>query len=208
LCDELRALVGLGVRHLSIYALTIEPDTMWPKLVQKGQRELPDADRQADCLQAVERELTRAGLEHYEVASYARSKADRSQHNLRYWSWSDYIGLGPSAASATFGRDGTVTRRTNVRGLAKWIARPEQADVETLGAERAAAEGLWLGLRRLDGFRIEDFLARFTAVDRRWVENRVADQLARGNLEWVRTDRLRVTPQRWLFHDEICAALL
>ncbi len=201
---DVDALVDAGVEHVSIYALTIEPSTPWPKLVARGARAMPDPDAQADALLAAESALQHRGLHHYEVASYARSEDARSQHNFGYWTWRDYVGLGPSAASARAHAGGTA-RRTNPRGLTAWQAAPPEEEI--LDPEHAAAEGLWLGLRVLPGLSISAFLARFPAATRELVEARTAAQRDLGNLV-LDGDVLRVAPGRWLHHDAIAADLL
>lgn len=205
---DVEGLLDTGVEHVSIYALTIEPGTPWASLVRRGRRHLPEAEAQAERLHEAASLLESAGLRHYEVASYARPGA-MAQHNLAYWSWRDYIGLGPSAASACYGVDGSVARRTNARGFGPWAADPAGgAEHERLAGATAAAEGLWLGLRALDGVDVGAFLRRFVAVDEAWLRARVATQIERGNLERTPAGRLRVAAGRWLWHDEIGADLL
>ena len=156
--DDLQALLDTGLDHVSIYALTIEEGTPWEALVRRGTRARPDADAQADRLLQAEQALTAAGLEHYEVASYARGDA-RARHNQGYWQWRDYLGLGPSAASARYTAEGEVRRRTNPRGVERWSADPlTEATEERLDPRAAAAEGLWIGLRQLDGISEAAFL--------------------------------------------------
>lgn len=202
---DLDELLAAGVEHLSVYALTIEAGTPWPKLVRRGLRVLPDDDAQSELLRAAERELAARGWDHYEVASYARPGCE-AIHNGKYWRGADVIGLGPSAVSVRHG-PGRVERRRNARGLAGWRAQP-LGERERLDGEAAAAEGLWLALRRLRGFDVAAYLARF-AVDRSWLERRVARQLALGNLELFDGGaRLRVAPGRWLWHDSIAVDLL
>ncbi len=206
LAADIDALIASGVGHVSIYALTIEPSTPWIKLVRRGLRVLPDGDVQADMLELAERRLAGAGLEHYEVASYAKV-GQEARHNLLYWTWEDYAGLGPSAASATFGADG-VRRRSNPRGLAAWLAG-EDPQVDLLEPEEAAKEGLWVGLRLLRGVDVDAFLRAFPGVDRGWIERRIERPLALGNLEWCEEGRtLRVRPGRWLWHDSVGEAIL
>lgn len=238
---DVEGLLATGVEHVSIYALTIEAGTPWEALVRRGRRSTPDADAQAERLEQAAALLEAAGLRHYEVASYARP-GRRAVHNLGYWTWRDYVGLGPSAASARHAADGSVERRTNPRGLERWRAAlggagaapgGEEAEprgmgaepggagaepggmgeVERLDPEAAAAEGLWLGLRVLDGLDVGAFLRRFPRIDDAWLRARTAAQIGRGNLERVRLEGidqelLRVAPGRWLWHDEIGAALL
>ena len=203
---DLDGLLAAGVEHVSIYGLTIEPDTPWPKLVRRGLRVLPDEDAQTDLLQLAEVELEARGFGHYEVASYAKPGAE-AIHNSKYWRWVDVIGLGPSAASVRHCERASVERRSNPRGLDAW-GSGEPAIVERLDGEQAAAEGLWLGLRRLRGLDVNPYLARF-GVDRAWLEARTARQRQLGNLEWLDDGaRLRVAPGRWLWHDTIATDLL
>jgi oxygen-independent coproporphyrinogen-3 oxidase len=203
---ELDALLDAGVEHLSIYALTIEPDTPWPKLVRRGLRVLPDEDEQAERLLAAEQHLCARGFVHYEVASYARPGAE-ARHNGKYWRFVDVVGFGPSAASVRHGR-GVVERRSNVRGLSAWLDDPASPERERLEGERAAAEGLWLGLRQLGGLDVGRYLERF-AVDRRSLHARIARQLELGNLELREGGAvLAVAPGRWLWHDSIAVDLL
>lgn len=205
---DVEQLLATGVEHVSIYALTIEAGTPWEALVRRGRRRRPDAEAQAERLQEAAGWLEAAGLHHYEVASYARPGA-QALHNLGYWTGRDYVGLGPSAASARHGADGSVARRTNPRGLERWRAEPgAAAEEERLDPAAAAAEGLWLGLRALDGVDVAAFVRRFPALDAAWVRARVAPQVERGNLEWADGAILRVAAARWLWHDEIGTALL
>lgn len=203
LAIDVAGLVDAGAMHVSVYALTIESGTPWETLVRRGRRRLPDPDVQADLLVAAEAALTAAGLPHYEVASYGPV----ARHNLGYWTWRDYVGLGPSAHSAMFGGDGSVRRRGNRRGLDAWSADPSAGEVEQLGAHAAAVEGLWTGLRYLPGVDVAAYLQRFPAVDRGWIEARTRKQRERGNLE-LSDAVLRVAPGRWLWHDAIAADLL
>jgi oxygen-independent coproporphyrinogen-3 oxidase len=210
---DVEGLLATGVEHVSIYALTIEAGTPWEALVRRGRRSTPDADAQAERLGQAAALLEAAGLRHYEVASYARPGRE-AVHNLGYWTGRDYVGLGPSAASARHAADGAVERRTNPRGLERWRAEPGAAgELERLGPLAAAAEGLWLGLRALEGLDVAAFLRRRPAVDDAWLRARTAAQIGRGNLERLRqegtgAELLRVAPGRWLWHDEIGAALL
>ena len=202
---DLDRVLGLGVAHLSVYALTIEPGTSWPKLVRRGLRVLPDDDAQAGALEQTHARLVGEGLEHYEVASYARV-GERAQHNGVYWSWRDYVGIGPSAASAAYDGRGGVVRRTNPRGLDAWLtdAPPE---IEQLDPTAAAAEGLWLALRTADGVEIDAFLRRFAAVDEAWLRARVDRRVRSGDLQWHQR-RLCTAPGRWMVLDAIATDVL
>jgi len=202
--DDVARLVQAGVGHLSIYALTIEPGTPWVSLVRRGTRAMPDDDLQAELLGRVHAWGDAAGWAHYEVASYAASPDDRAVHNLGYWTGRDYIGLGPSAASATVLPDGSVVRRTNPRSDDPAGTAPSE---EALDPRTAAAEGLWLGLRVLTGMSIARWLARFPGVDEAWLERRIERCVRRGDLH-REGDLLAIAPGRWLHHDAIAVELL
>jgi oxygen-independent coproporphyrinogen-3 oxidase len=204
---DVATLVDAGAEHLSIYALTIEPDTPWIRLVERGTRSMPDPDAQADALRATEAALAGAGFVHYEIASWARTPSAQSRHNLGYWTGRDYVGLGPSAASARALPGGGLHRRTNPRGFDPWPgAAPDE---EILSPAHAAAEALWLGLRVLTGLPVADFLRRFPGYDRAWIDAATARQRELGNLLWSSDGQtLVVAPDRWLHHDAIAADLL
>ena len=91
--NDVRTALGLGVGHISAYQLTLEPNTAFAAAPPP---ELPDADRAADIADAVETELAAAGLEHYETSAHARV-GERCLHNLNYWLFGDYLGIGAGA---------------------------------------------------------------------------------------------------------------
>lgn len=199
---ELQRVMSLGASHVSIYALTIEPGTPWERLAERGVRRLPQVDDAADALECCAAVLGGAGFVHYEVASYARGPA-YAVHNTGYWLGRDYVGVGPSAASAQHRGDG-VARRANPRGADWWAG--EGASVEVLDSESAAREALWLSLRLLEGVEIDGFLRRVHR-DRAWLDARTARARARGNIT-LDGGRMRVAAGRWMHHDDIAADVL
>jgi len=91
--SDVRTALGLGVGHISAYQLTLEPNTAFAAAPPP---ELPDADQAADIADAVEAELAAAGLDHYETSAHART-GERCLHNLNYWLFGDYLGIGAGA---------------------------------------------------------------------------------------------------------------
>lgn len=213
---SLRHCVEAGVEHISVYGLTIEAGSAWPKLVRRGQREMPDEERQAQALEHAAELLASAGYEHYEVASYARP-GRAALHNQKYWLGIDVLAVGPSGTSAQHGAagdpPGAVRRRRNPRGLTAW-AGGEAPDIETLAGEDAAGEAAWLGLRRLAGLDLATLERRFAGSGiaprgwAEWLEARAPRAFARGNLRWVTAERLAFGPGRWMWHDEVAEELV
>jgi putative oxygen-independent coproporphyrinogen III oxidase len=92
LADDLTQALALQPPHLSLYHLTLEPNTLFARFPPA----LPDEDEAAAMQEAIEAQLEAAGFEHYEVSAYARP-GHRARHNLNYWTFGDYLGLGAGA---------------------------------------------------------------------------------------------------------------
>ena len=93
---ELGEALAFGTGHLSLYQLTIEPGTRFATLAAKGDLVIPDGDAAADLFDATQAITRAAGLPRYEVSNHARP-GDESRHNLTYWRYGDYAGVGPGA---------------------------------------------------------------------------------------------------------------
>ncbi|MEG0990374.1 MAG: radical SAM family heme chaperone HemW [Gordonibacter sp.] len=135
--DSVREAVRLGVAHVSVYPLTIEPHTAFEQAVLKGALEEPDDDVEAAHMEIAARVLSEEGFERYEVASYARP-GFACRHNIAYWTGVPYLGIGRSAATMTQNAD----RRM----------RTQDGQVtDDLGLASMAAEDLMLGMRMTCG---------------------------------------------------------
>lgn len=97
--DTLRRAVETGAGHVSVYPLSVEPGTGLHRAIMSGALPEPDPDLAADMMLLAERVLGEAGLVRYETANHARP-GEESRHNLCYWTGGEYMGVGPSAASA------------------------------------------------------------------------------------------------------------
>jgi oxygen-independent coproporphyrinogen-3 oxidase len=155
--------------HVSTYALTVEPGTALAARVRRGELPLPDDDVQAARYEVADELLRGAGLEWYEVASFAASEAARCRHNVHYWRSADWWGIGPGAHSHVGG-----TRWWNVLHPSAYARRlaagrspeagREELDAPTRRFERIMleirmAEGLDLGLLSPAGRRQADAMA-------------------------------------------------
>ncbi|OAN66125.1 radical SAM family heme chaperone HemW [Sphingomonas sp. TDK1] len=155
---ELRRAIGFGTEHLSLYQLTIEPGTRFATLAAKGQLTIPDADTGADLFETTRAITAAAGLPAYEISNHARPGAE-SRHNLTYWRYRDYAGIGPGAHGR---RGGIATLRH--KKPENWLAA---IDRNGHGMEREdrlapvdrAVEALLMGLRIGEGVNLERITA-------------------------------------------------
>lgn len=147
---ELTRALGFGTGHLSLYQLTIEPGTRFATLVREGRFAPLDDDLAADLFDLTRSLTTAAGLPAYEISNHARP-GEESRHNLTYWRYQDYCGIGPGAHGRRGGR-ATVRHRKPENWLDA-VARTGNglAEERLLGAREAASEALLMGLRLSEG---------------------------------------------------------
>jgi putative oxygen-independent coproporphyrinogen III oxidase len=208
---ELRRALDLAADHLSLYQLTIEPGTVFEAAHRRGEIVLPDDDTAATLYDATAEEAARFGLLPYEVSNYARPGAE-SRHNLAYWRYADYAGIGPGAhGRLTLGGALTATRRH--RAPEPWAERVERdghgtMQQEALTTEERAREMLLMGLRLTEGIDITRFAARTgIPLDDALDQDVLARALAEDYL--VRTaTHLRATGEGRLRLDSLLAALV
>ncbi|MGH7210864.1 MAG: radical SAM family heme chaperone HemW, partial [Acetobacteraceae bacterium] len=209
--DELQAALAYAADHLSLYQLTIEPGTAFEARARRGELVLPDAEAAAELYLATAEAAARCGLAPYEVSNYARPGAE-SRHNLAYWRYGDYAGIGPGAhGRLTLGDAVMATRRH--RAPEPWAERVERhghgtAQEEALAPQERAREMLLMGLRLAEGIEPARFTAR-TGIA-------LADALdagtfvraeAEGYLGW-RDGRLTATAEGRLRLDALLPALV
>ena len=159
---ELQEALALAQGHLSLYQLTIEPDTPFASLHAAGKLVVPDADA-AHALYDVTQELTeRARLPAYEISNHA-TPGEESRHNLLYWRYGEYVGCGPGAHGRLL-FDGARHATSAERGPERWAERVERdgcgwiEETRLLPAEEAD-ERLLMGLRLTEGIALEPAVA-------------------------------------------------
>jgi putative oxygen-independent coproporphyrinogen III oxidase len=151
---ELGEALLLAADHLSLYQLTIEPGTRFATLASRGALSLPDEETAAQLYELTQEVLGAAGLPAYEVSNHARPGAE-CRHNLAYWRYEDYLGIGPGAEGRV-GRDGGKFATRQARSPERWLSAVETAGTgldETLLLSREAEieERLMMGLRLAEG---------------------------------------------------------
>ncbi len=188
---QLRHALGFGTDHLSLYQLTIEPGTRFASDVRRGGFTPLDDDAAADLYVATQ-ELTRAaGLPAYEISNHARLGSE-SRHNLTYWRYGDYVGIGPGAHGRRYGV--ATERHKKPENFLSAVARNGHGlrAEEVLDASTRAQEALLMGLRLAEGVDLAE-LSQRTGVSP-LVDDAAAARLVTLGLVERRDERLTVTP--------------
>ena len=204
---ELRAALAHAADHLSLYQLSIEPDTAFARLYEKGAFALPQDEEAADMYALTGEVCAEAGLSAYEVSNYAAPGAE-SRHNLVYWRYGDYAGVGPGAhgrITAGGKRHGLRARRLP----GDWIDSVERDGhgVEAMEDIAPAAQGdemMLMGLRLAEGVS----LARYAQISGVSLDPERIDALAQDGLLMREGDILRATPEGRMLLDAVLARLL
>ncbi|KQX18454.1 MULTISPECIES: radical SAM family heme chaperone HemW [unclassified Sphingomonas] len=204
---ELGRALGFGTEHLSLYQLTIEPGTQFASRMAKGDLTPLDSDLAAELFEQTRAATAAAGLPAYEISNHARPGAE-SRHNLTYWRYGNYAGIGPGAHGR---RDGVATVRR--KKPENWMARVAAnghgiEQEEDLPAEARAQEALLMGLRLAEGIDLGR-IASLSGLDvDRLVDRAATDRLARQGLLERRGERLTVTEAGMLLLDAILAEIV
>jgi oxygen-independent coproporphyrinogen-3 oxidase len=159
---ELEDALAFGTAPLSLYQLTIEPGTAYATLARQGKLIVPDEDVAAALYDVTETLCAASGLVSYEVSNYAKPGAE-SRHNLVYWRYGDYAGVGPGAhGRLTLGgrRMATEAERLPERWLAAVEQRGSSITLTDVSAD-AAREHLLMGLRLAEGIDLEVYRNRW-----------------------------------------------
>lgn len=162
---DLRQALACGVPHVSAYQLTIEPNTVFFSRPPR----LPAHDACADMQRRAEETLAEAGFEHYETSAFARP-GRRCRHNLSYWEFGDYLGIGAGAHGKVSFPD-RVTRHERIKQPAQYLKNENTVAAErTVSAEELPFEFMLNALRLVEGFPLALFQERtglpFTAIQR------------------------------------------
>lgn len=204
---ELEEAISLAADHLSLYQLTIEEGTPFYGLHKAGKLIVPDGELSAELYELTRQVCESHGLPAYEVSNHARPGAE-SRHNLTYWRYGDYAGIGPGAhgrLTTPRGKIATATERTPEQWL-KLVAENGHGMIETseLTASEQADELLLMGLRLREGIN----LRRWGALAGKTLDPDRTDFLIHhGMIELMDIDRIRCTPAGMLVLDAVVADL-
>jgi putative oxygen-independent coproporphyrinogen III oxidase len=204
---ELKRAIAEAAEHLSLYQLTIEPDTPFFGLYKAGKLIVPDEDLARDLYDLTQSVCSDAGLPAYEISNHARPGAE-CRHNLVYWRGHDYAGVGPGAHGRLTIDGRRVATATEKRPEA-WLMRVEETGTgftvdEKLTSGEAADEYLLMGLRLAEGIDT----ARYSALSGRSLDpKRISILREEGAVETTTDGRLRVTKSGFPLLDAVVADL-
>jgi oxygen-independent coproporphyrinogen-3 oxidase len=205
--EELKQALDFGTSHLSLYQLTIEPETPYALLHRNGQLQIPDEDIAAGLYETTQELTEAAGLPAYEISNHARP-GEESRHNLIYWRYGDYAGVGPGA----HGRIDLGGRRmatTAIKLPERWRDAVEKqghgfTEMTGVSNDEASREHLLMNLRLAEGIDLAAYESRWgTRPD----AGKIAALVEQGMLLQDK-DVLAATPRGRLVLNAVIAALL
>ncbi|ODU19753.1 MAG: coproporphyrinogen III oxidase [Sphingomonas sp. SCN 67-18] len=204
---ELSRALAFGTGHLSLYQLTIEPGTRFATLAASGKLTPVDPDHGATLFELTRAMTAAAGLPAYEISNHARA-GEQSRHNLTYWRYGDYLGVGPGAHGRRLGC--ATTRRRKPENYLSAIARNGHGieAEDALPPETRAAEALLMGLRLDEGVSLARIAARSGIAADRLIDRAAARRLAALGLLSAGDDHVRVTPAGMILLDAILAEIV
>ncbi|MFB3883553.1 MAG: radical SAM family heme chaperone HemW [Armatimonadota bacterium] len=192
--------------HISVYALSVEPDTPLCAAIASSALPPPDDDLAADMYQLARQTLGKAGFDHYELSNFAQPDK-QCRHNRSYWAYDEYLGLG--AAAHSFRRGIRWNNLPDPAVYTEWIeaGRLPVERAEALSAREAAGEMLMLGLRRAEGISEREVRKRTGVSVRKTFEAEIA-RLAEDGLLVVERGRLRIPSDAWLVSNEVLSTFV
>jgi oxygen-independent coproporphyrinogen-3 oxidase len=202
--QDIATAVGAGVSHISAYHLTLEPNTPF----HHAPPELPDDELAADMQEAVEAALAGAGFEHYETSAFAKP-GERCRHNLNYWSFGDYLGIGAGAHGKLSSHEliWREARHRNPRAYLEGAARGDFLSTrQPIARGDLPGEFMMNALRLNDGFPLGLFAER-TGLPLAAMEESALAARRDGLLEVV-AGHMRPTPRGRRFLNRLLAGFL
>ncbi|CAM3055832.1 Heme chaperone HemW [Sphingomonas antarctica] len=201
---ELQRALGFGTTHLSMYELTIEPGTRFATEVREGRMTPLNSETAAGLFEHTRSVTAAAGLPAYEVSNHAVPGAE-SRHNLTYWRYGDYAGVGPGAHGR---RGGMATVRH--KKPENWLSAVERnghglASEGVLATGDRAREALVMGLRLTEGIDLAATASRIGVKPDAMLDNARFDALVSQGLTWRDGDRIGVSERGMLLLDAILA---
>lgn len=205
--SELGAALRFGTGHLSLYQLTIEPGTRFATDFRQGRFAMPDEDLASELFETTRARTRLAGMPAYEVSNHARP-GEESRHNLTYWHYEDYVGIGPGAHGRRLGAATQRHRKPENFLNAVSGQRHGIAEERPLPPREQAAEALMMGLRLAEGINPAALAARFGLTENALIDRQRAHLLEQLGFLASEGDRLRVTGRGMVVLDSLIAEVV
>ncbi len=208
---ELDQALDLAGGHLSVYQLTIEPGTSFHTAHARGDFILPDDDLAGSLYELTQERLAAAGMPSYEISNHARP-GEESRHNLTYWRYGDYVGVGPGA-HGRLTLDGVKHATRQRKAPETWLESVEchghgTEERTALDAEARFEEMLMMGLRLGEGIPRQRFLAETGRPLEALIEPTALARLVEGGFVTLNAERLAATPAGLQRLNAVLAALI
>src|SRR5258708_5705032 len=185
---DIDSAIGFSPAHVSAYHLTIEPNTLF----HRHPPPLPDDEMSADMQQAVETRLADAGYRHYETSAFAKSGRE-ARHNLNYWTFGDYLGIGAGAHGKLSYAD-RILRQMRYKQPREYMEKAQAGlgvqQEQVVAADDLPFEFMMNALRLIDGFELSSFAAR-TGLPLHVLRRELQEAESRGLIE---RNHLRLWP--------------
>jgi putative oxygen-independent coproporphyrinogen III oxidase len=205
---ELREALTLPIEHVSLYQLTIEPETAFARRAARGDLITPNNDEAAAFYEATQDICEAAGFPAYEISNHARSPESRARHNLLYWRAADWIGVGPGAHGRIAHQGDRLATETQRRPADYVDAVAEHGigwlEDSALTGEQSADEALLMGLRLEEGVD----RARIEAMRGKPLNQKAIDWLIVQGLLTQTMERLALTRAGRVLTNRIVAELV
>jgi len=195
----------LPITHLSLYNLTIEPNTVFFKYRESLQKELPDAESSTEMYKTAVSTLAESGLIQYEISAFARNQC-HSIHNTGYWTARPFIGIGPSAFSYWEGK-----RFRSIANIQRYVQKLRNREsptdfTEQLDTKSSQCELLAINLRLLNGVNLKEFEeshGRLEAITHTTLKRLEAEGFLKR-----KNDTITLTEQGILFYDTVAVEII
>jgi putative oxygen-independent coproporphyrinogen III oxidase len=204
--ETLKDAFSLDVTHYSAYSLIIEPKTVFYNLLQKGKLPTPGEDIEAAMYVMVMEEMETHGFRQYEISNFSKEGCE-SRHNLTYWNNDYYYGFGAGAHSYVNG-----WRRSNSGPLKKYMDQVSSGSLPVFQEHQVTLseqmeEEMFLGLRKISGVSIENFITKFGKDPRELFKNEIRDLMDKNWLK-VNEDSISLTKEGLLLGNEVFQTFL
>lgn len=203
--SDLEEIMAYQSNHLSCYAFTVEPDAPYGKMVRHQKALPPEDDIQFKMLEYSHRFLEDNGFKSYEISNFAKSEKDSSRHNLNYWNFNSYLGIGCGAVSMFYDeRNQCFYRTSNQKNPRTYQASLNKNEdffsEETIQDEQARFEFLMMGLRKKEGINEASFEKLFSKHPEYYFKNQISRNIDRG---WMDLNPLRLTNEGRVWMNQV-----